>query len=107
MDNFDIKVDRIGGRGPINTTHLKAFQEHQSHCQSNINTITVPRKKSRVLLYEDVSVEVKPVNVYKKPEKFNLGMHHAMPKKGLFQESVCNVDLHSKVEQFQPDISSS
>ena len=46
-----------------------AFQEHQSHCQPNINTITVPRKKSRVLFYEDVSVEVKPVNVYKKPEK--------------------------------------
>ena len=69
VDNFDIKVYRIGGGGSINTTHLMAFQEHQSHCQPNINTITVPRKKSRVLFYEDVSVEVKPVNVYKKPEK--------------------------------------
>ena len=28
-------------------------------------------------------------------------------KVGLFLESVCNVDLHSKAEQFQPDISSS
>ena len=69
VDNFDIKVDRIGGGGSINTTYLMAFQEHQSHCQPNINTITVPRKKSRVLFDEDVSVEVKPVNVYKKPKK--------------------------------------
>ena len=68
-DNFNIKVDRIGGGGSINATHLMAFQEHQSHCQSNINTITVPRKMNRVLFYEDVSLEVKPVNVYKKPEK--------------------------------------
>ena len=71
MENFNIKVDRIGG-GSINTTHLMAFQEHQSHCQSNINTITNPRKKSQVLFYKDVSVEVKPVNVYKKPEKIQL-----------------------------------
>ena len=69
VDNFDIKVDRIGGGGSINATHLMAFQEHPSHCQSSINTITVPRKKSQVLFYEDISVEVKPVNVYKKPEK--------------------------------------
>ena len=69
VDNFDIKVDRIGGGGSINTTYLMAFQEHQSHSQPNINTITVPRKKSRVLFDEDVSVEVKPVNVYKKPKK--------------------------------------
>ena len=48
-----------------------AFQEHQSHCQPNINTITVPRKKNRVLFYEDVSVEVKPVNIYKKLEKIH------------------------------------
>ena len=69
MDNFDVKVDRIGGGGSINTTHLVAFQEHQAHSQPNINTITVPRKKSRVLFYEDVSVEVKTMNVYKKSEK--------------------------------------
>ena len=69
VDNFDTKVDRTGGGVSINTTHLIAFQEHQSHCRPSLHTITVPRKKSRVLFYEDVSVEVKPVNVYKKPEK--------------------------------------
>ena len=58
VDNFDIKVDWIRGGGSINTTHFMAFQEHQSHCQPNINTTTVPRKKSQVLLYENVSVEV-------------------------------------------------
>ena len=58
VDNFDIKVDWIRGGGSINTTHFMAFQEHQSHCQPNINTTTVPRKKSQVLFYENVSVEV-------------------------------------------------
>ena len=43
----------------------------------------------------------------KNRKKFNPEMQHAMPKKGLFQESVRNLDLHSKVEQLQPDISSS
>ena len=83
-----------------------AFQEHQSQCQPNINTIAIPRKKSRVLFYEDVSVEVKSVNVYKKPEKIqSRNATCNAEKKGLFQKSVCNVDLHSKVEHFQPDIS--
>ena len=101
--NFDIKVDRIGGRGSINTTHLMAFQEHQSYCQPNINTITIPRKKSRVLFYEDVSVEVKPVNVYKKPEKIQ--SRNAEKKdyfKNLYTMWIC-----AKAEQFQPDTSSS
>ena len=73
VDNFDVKVDRIRGGGSTNTTHLTAFQEHQSHCQPNIHTITAPRKKSRVMFYEDVSVEVKPMNVYKKSEKIKSG----------------------------------
>ena len=31
VDNFDVKVERMGGGGSINTRHLMAFQEDQNH----------------------------------------------------------------------------
>ena len=30
VDNFDVKVQRLGGSGAVNTTHLMAFQESQA-----------------------------------------------------------------------------
>jgi len=62
VDNFDLKVDRIGGGGSINTTHLMAFQEKQLDFIPEISTIRVKRRKTRVLFYE-------AVDVYKNPEK--------------------------------------
>ena len=34
VDNFDVKVVRMGGGGSIDTTHLMAFQEDQNHQQA-------------------------------------------------------------------------
>ena len=52
VDNFDIKIERMEGGGSINTTHLMAFQKDQNHA-TNTMTITVPRRKSRKLFYEN------------------------------------------------------
>ena len=70
VDNFDLKVDRIGGGGSINTTNLMAFQENQPHCTQSTNSIAVRGRKSRVLFYEDLAIETKLVDVHKEPEKF-------------------------------------
>ena len=87
VDNFDLKVDRIGGGGSINTTHLMAFQENQSHCEPKINTITVQRKKSRVLFFEDVTMETKPMDVYKYPEKItSSNLPHSQEKETHFNK---------------------
>ena len=33
VDNFDLKINRIGGGGSIHTTHLMALQERRTHCR--------------------------------------------------------------------------
>ena len=46
LDNFDLKVDRLGGGGSLNITHLMAFQEDQDNCHQEQNVVTVPYKRS-------------------------------------------------------------
>ena len=86
VDNFDLKVERMGGGGSINTTHLMAFQEDQSH-EINTNTITVPRKKSRKLFLEDINIETKPVDVKRQPENIKVGsLSHCQEKELMFNK---------------------
>ena len=68
VDNFDVLVDKIGGGGAINTTHLVAYQEESESSTTNVNTefLNVPRKKDRKIFYEDVNIPLKAVS--KTPE---------------------------------------
>ena len=86
VDNFDLKIDRIGGGGSIHTTHLMAFQEKQPHCRPKQITVTVPRMKRRVLFYEDVTMEPKRVDVYKEPGSItsNMNVSYSQEKEVLF-----------------------
>ena len=86
VDNFDLKVERMGGGGSINTTHLMAFQEDQSH-EINTNTITLPRRKSRKLFLEDINIETKPVDVKRQPENIKVGsLSHCQEKELMFNK---------------------
>ena len=86
VDNFDLKIDRIGGGGSIHTTHLMAFQEKQPHCQPKQITVTVPRMKRRVLFYEDVTMEPKRVDVYQEPGSItsSINVSYSQEKEVLF-----------------------
>jgi len=57
VDNFDIKIDRVLGGGSVNNTHLMAFQEITSESIRVKHTITVKRKKSRNIFYEDLNTQ--------------------------------------------------
>ena len=87
VDNFDIKVKRMEGRGSINITHLMAFQEDQNHA-ANTMTITVPSKKSRKLFYENIHIEMMPIDAKKEPEEIKIG------SKAYYQE---NLPLFNKL----------
>ena len=86
VDNFDVKVERMGGGGSINTTHLMAFQEDQNH-EKNVSTISVPRKKSRKLFYEDINIERKQIDVNKGPENIKeSNVEYSREKEVLFNK---------------------
>ena len=45
LDDFDVKVERMGSGGSINTTHLTAFQEDQNH-EKNVNNKCSKKEES-------------------------------------------------------------
>ena len=67
VDNFDVQVDRLVGGGSINNTHLMAFQEVQEGTQLIENNISVPRKKSRQIFYEDLNIPIMKIDNNKEP----------------------------------------
>ena len=86
VDNFDVKIERMEGRGSINTTHLTAFQEDQNH-EKNVNTISVPTKKSRKLFYEDINIERKQIDVNKGTENIKeSNVEYSREKEVLFNK---------------------
>ena len=60
------------GECSINAKHLMTFKEDQTHA-TNTMTIAVPRKKCRKLFYENIHIEMMPVDVKKEPEKIKIG----------------------------------
>ena len=86
VENFDLKIDQIGGGGSIHTTYLMAFQEKQPHCRPKQITVTVSRMKRRVLFYEDVTMEPKRVDIYKEPSSItsNMNVSYSQEKEVLF-----------------------
>ena len=77
----------MGGGGSINTTHLMAFQEDQNH-EKNVNTISVPRKKSRKLFYGYINIERKQkIDVNKGPENIKeSNIEYSREKEVLFNK---------------------
>ena len=74
VDNFDVKVERLGGSGAVNTTHLMAFQE--SHARApDIRKPLVSFKRSgrrKLLINEDQKVHTtNRVSSNPEPPKFN------------------------------------
>ena len=70
VDNFDLKIEKTSGSGSVNTTHLMAFQEISSQCTaSGSNIISVPRRKTRKLFYEDINIPTKPVQKKVEPQR--------------------------------------
>lgn len=86
VDNFDVKIDRINGGGPVNTTHLVVYQERrpeQTVNDAHTPISSVPKKKSRKLFIEDAAVKIKPVNKTAEPpelrsdfETAEVGLNH-------------------------------
>ena len=76
----------MGGGGSINTTHLMAFQEDQNH-EKNVNKISVPRKESRKLFYDDINIERKQVDINKGPENMKeSNVEYSREKEVLFNK---------------------
>ena len=73
VDNFDVIVEKMGGGGSINTTHLVAFQEQSMQCRTSEVVINVPRKKRRTLYYEDINISSERVDKISEPER-NMGI---------------------------------
>lgn len=65
VSTFDIKVERMKGGCSIKTKSLMEFQEDQNHA-TNTMIITVRRRKSRTWFYENIHIEMMPVDVNKK-----------------------------------------
>ena len=49
VDNFDVLLDKAGGGGSVNTTHLVAFQEQDGHIINNDLHVSLPRTRKRKL----------------------------------------------------------
>ncbi|XP_066931362.1 uncharacterized protein [Clytia hemisphaerica] len=49
VDNFDIMLDKAGGGGSVNTTHLVAFQEQDGHAINEDLHVSLPRSRKRKL----------------------------------------------------------
>ena len=49
VDNFDILLDKAGGGGSVNTTHLVAFQEQDGHVINHDLHVSIPRSRKRKL----------------------------------------------------------
>ena len=67
VDNFDVTIDRLAGGGSVNTTHLMAFQEKTNDTFTQQQDLIVPKRRSRRLFYEDVTIPCKPVDAKKNP----------------------------------------
>ena len=67
VDNFDVLIDKQSGGGSINTTHMVAFQRPNQNAIKRTTKVSVPRKKSRKLFIEDVSIETAPINKKREP----------------------------------------
>ena len=52
VDNFDKIVEKVGGGGAVNTTHLMAFQEPNSNAEGNVTKISVTQTGKRAFEYD-------------------------------------------------------
>ena len=72
VDNFDVLVDRQGGGGSVNTTHLVAFQNPSKESILDHNQLSISRRNSRKLIIEDLNIT--SISIDKKkgpPSTFN------------------------------------
>lgn len=66
VDNFDVFIDKQSGGGSINTTHMVAFQYPNKNGIKYVQKPSVPMKKNRQLIIEDINIDT--FSVYKKQE---------------------------------------
>ena len=66
VDNFDMNVEKVGGAGAINTTHLVAFQETSDHSVMFEPKVSVRKLKRRTLL--PLLEDEQPAVINPKPE---------------------------------------
>ena len=59
-------VERVGGSGSVNVTHLVAFQEFAPRNILKTSDSSVPHRNSKILFYEDKNVD-KPVSKITEP----------------------------------------
>ena len=97
VDNVDIKVDWIRDEGQL----IQHISWHFNHIASQ--TLILPQSRERrvkccftKMSQWKLTSECLQKTGKESIQKFNMQCR----KKGLFQESVCHVDLHSKADQF-------
>ena len=78
VDNFDVTVEKVGGGGSVNTTHLVAFQEQVQGAVPKTETYSGERTRRRVFQYDerqwkgkiDIDKKKDPALIAKESEDF-------------------------------------